>query len=180
LSTELRNRLEFFIVYCRIGCLFSTSLTGTVKERLTSGQYSTRSEFERDVRLVFSNALQYNNEGDEIWSAAQALAEVFDSMWCPPAASSAAAVRDEDEAQMGRAPTVRKPGKRKSIQQLTPRGEGRGDDSVVLAVGDVRGKGRELRTSSPRDYTKAVQDGGWRAAALEVMRIEPCMYNAWL
>ncbi len=143
-------------------------LTGTVKERLASGQYSTCSEFEQDVRLVFSNAMQYNNEGDDIWSAAQALVEVFDSAWRPYAAAATAA-RDDEDAQMGRAPTVRKPGKRKS-QQLTPRGENRGDDSVVPAAAEVRGRGREARTDSPRDYTKAVQDGGWRAAALEVMR----------
>ncbi len=118
------------------------------------------------MRLVFSNAMQYNNEGDEIWSAAQALAEVFDSAWC-----TATAARDDEEAQMGRAPTVRKPGKRKSVQQPTPRGEIRGDDSVVPTAAEARGRGREARTGSPRDYTKAVQDGGWRAAALEVMRI---------
>ena len=156
---------------CENGCSSSISRTGTVKERLTSGQYSTRSEFERDVRLVFSNAMRYNNEGDEIWSAAQALAELFDSAWCPQAALAAAA-RDDDDAQLGRAPTVRKPGKRKSMQHLTPRGENRGDDSVVLAAAEVKGRGREARTGSPRNYTKAVQDGGWRAAALEVMRIE--------
>jgi hypothetical protein len=126
------------------------------------------------VRLVFSNAMQYNNEGDEIWSAAQALVEVFDSVWSPPShsVSSATAARDDDEAHMGRAPTVRKPGKRKSIQQLTPKSESRGDDSVVPAAAEARGRGREPRTGSPRDYTKAVQDGGWGAAALEVMRIE--------
>jgi hypothetical protein len=119
------------------------------------------------VRLVFANALRYNNEGDEIWSAAQALGEAFDAAW-------AAAEREEDEAQMGRAPTVRKPGKRKpSAQQLTPRGEGRGEESAGPAAGEGRGRGREGRTGSPRDYTKAVQDGGWRTAALEVMQIEP-------
>ena len=127
------------------------------------------------MRLVFSNAMQYNNEGDEIWSAAQALVDLFDSAWCPHAALASTA-RDDDDAQMGRAPTVRKPGKRKTMQPLTPRGENRGDDSVVLAAAEVRGKGREARTGSPRDYTKAVEGRGTGGDADRVVNYREYVY----
>ena len=144
-----------------------------MKERLSS--YTSRAEFERHVRLVFSNAMEYNNEGDEIWSAAQAMSDFFDSLWRASAGGSTAPEggADDSEAQMGRAPTVRKPGRRKSAPQQaaqpSPRGDVRGNESPPPS--EERGRGREQSrggAGAPRDYTKAVREGGWKAGALEV------------
>lgn len=137
-----------------------------MKERLANGHYTSRAEFEREVRLVFSNAIEYNNEGDEVWTAAQALSETFESL-CGALAGISTVVEggNDDDAQIGRAPTVRKPGKRKSA----PLGDTTRMDSPPPA--EERKKGRELlggAASAPRDYTKAVRDGGWKAGALEV------------
>ena len=157
-------------------------LAGTVKERLSS--YTSRAEFERHVRLVFSNAMEYNNEGDEIWSAAQAMSDFFDSLWRASAGGSTAPEggADDSEAQMGRAPTVRKPGRRKSAPQQaaqpSPRGDVRGNESPPPS--EERGRGREQSrggAGAPRDYTKAVREGGWKAGALEV-RARLCLVRA--
>jgi hypothetical protein len=59
----------------------SSIVLGTVQQRLSSGDYSSRAAFARDVRLVFSNAIHYNNPGDEVWELAQTLLVAFDAAW---------------------------------------------------------------------------------------------------
>lgn len=148
---------------------------GTVKERLSSGHYTSRAEFEREVRLVFSNAIEYNNEGDEIWTAAKALSDHFDSLWAASTVAAGDGANDEEETRMGRAPTVRKPGRRRSAlqqpPQMSPRGEAQrnGSPTPTPVEEKIKGKASQRGTSAPRDYSKAVRDGGWRAGALEVL-----------
>nr|CAB3454408.1 unnamed protein product [Digitaria exilis] len=54
---------------------------GTVKKKLTNKQYVTTSEFAADVRLTFSNAMQYNPPGNDVHAVAEQLNRIFDSEW---------------------------------------------------------------------------------------------------
>ncbi|KAJ7283117.1 hypothetical protein O6H91_Y346900 [Diphasiastrum complanatum] len=52
---------------------------GTVKSKLQSGEYSNPQEFAADVRLTFTNALAYNEEGSMFYNSAQQMKLRFDS-----------------------------------------------------------------------------------------------------
>lgn len=130
-------------------------------------------DFERDVRLVFSNALDYNNEGDEIWTAAKALSDHFDSIWTSRPSVAADGANDEEQTRMSRATSARKPGRRKSAPQqqpASPRSETPRNGSPTPSPAEEKAKvrGAPRPGAAPRDYTKAVRNGGWRAGALEV------------
>ncbi|KAL1211259.1 Transcription factor GTE11 [Cardamine amara subsp. amara] len=51
---------------------------GTVKSKLTSGTYSTPSEFSDDVRLTFHNAMTYNPPGNAVYLIAETLSKFFE------------------------------------------------------------------------------------------------------
>ncbi|CAA7038724.1 unnamed protein product [Microthlaspi erraticum] len=54
---------------------------GTVKSKLTSGTYSSPSEFSADVRLTFSNAMTYNPRGNDVYVMAESLCKFFEVRW---------------------------------------------------------------------------------------------------
>ncbi|XP_061359793.1 transcription factor GTE10-like [Gastrolobium bilobum] len=54
---------------------------GTVKSRITSGEYSNPMDFAADVRLTFSNAMTYNPSSDDVYIMAEALSKVFEKRW---------------------------------------------------------------------------------------------------
>uniref|UniRef100_A0A1J3H5I7 Transcription factor GTE11 n=1 Tax=Noccaea caerulescens TaxID=107243 RepID=A0A1J3H5I7_NOCCA len=54
---------------------------GTVKSKLTSGTYSSPSEFSADVRLTFSNAMTYNPPGNDVYVMADSLSKFFEVRW---------------------------------------------------------------------------------------------------
>ncbi|ESQ49997.1 hypothetical protein EUTSA_v10020201mg [Eutrema salsugineum] len=54
---------------------------GTVKSKLTSGTYSSPSEFCADVRLTFSNAMTYNPPGNDVYMMADTLSKFFEVRW---------------------------------------------------------------------------------------------------
>uniref|UniRef100_A0A7N1A5L6 Uncharacterized protein n=1 Tax=Kalanchoe fedtschenkoi TaxID=63787 RepID=A0A7N1A5L6_KALFE len=54
---------------------------GTVKRRLTSGEYSNLVNFANDVRLTFSNAMTYNPRGSDVHIMAETLSKIFESRW---------------------------------------------------------------------------------------------------
>jgi hypothetical protein len=158
-------------------------LKGTIKNRLSEGHYDRNSEFERDVRLVFANALQYNNDGDEVWCAADGLMQVFDSIWgnvtnttTPATNAETSSLRvdtAEDEPRIRRTPTARKPAKRRSGLSSQSKASMLGDVIVDIPhqATSVAERVEEIvkNDASARDYTKLVRDGGWKAGALEVM-----------
>lgn len=43
----------------------------TVRQRIRDGQISSIDEFEHDVQLIFTNALMYNEEGEQVWVMAE-------------------------------------------------------------------------------------------------------------
>jgi len=51
---------------------------GTIKKRLGTGVYKSQLEFAADVRLVFTNALTYNQPGSSISIMSEALAKLFE------------------------------------------------------------------------------------------------------
>jgi len=52
---------------------------GTVKQQLASGLYENEDDFAEDVRLVWANALRYNQPGSDICIMASELADFFES-----------------------------------------------------------------------------------------------------
>ncbi|KAJ0667771.1 putative chromatin remodeler Bromodomain family [Helianthus annuus] len=56
---------------------------GTIKEKLSSGKYSSPLEFLADVRLTFSNAMTYNPPGNDVHIMADVLSKFFELRWKP-------------------------------------------------------------------------------------------------
>ncbi|XP_071702454.1 transcription factor GTE9-like [Rutidosis leptorrhynchoides] len=56
---------------------------GTIKEKLSSGKYSSPLEFYADVRLTFSNAMTYNPPGNDVHIMADVLNKFFELRWKP-------------------------------------------------------------------------------------------------
>ncbi|CAM0881896.1 unnamed protein product [Alopecurus aequalis] len=54
---------------------------GTVSRRLEGGRYTNLHSFARDVRLTFSNAMAYNDKGDDVYESAAELSAIFESGW---------------------------------------------------------------------------------------------------
>lgn len=54
---------------------------GTVKSKITSGQYSSPMGFAADVRLTFSNAMTYNPPGNDVHVMAETLSKYFEVRW---------------------------------------------------------------------------------------------------
>ncbi|XP_020211485.1 transcription factor GTE10 isoform X2 [Cajanus cajan] len=54
---------------------------GTVKRRITSGDYSNPMDFAADVRLTFSNAMTYNPPGNDVHIMADTLSKFFETRW---------------------------------------------------------------------------------------------------
>ncbi|XP_047157257.1 transcription factor GTE10-like isoform X1 [Vigna umbellata] len=54
---------------------------GTVKRRITSGEYTNLMDFAADVRLTFSNAMTYNPPGNDVHVMADTLHKIFESRW---------------------------------------------------------------------------------------------------
>ncbi|XP_027351739.1 transcription factor GTE10-like isoform X2 [Abrus precatorius] len=54
---------------------------GTVKSRITSGEYLNPMDFAADVRLTFSNAMTYNPPGNDVHIMADTLSKFFETRW---------------------------------------------------------------------------------------------------
>ncbi|KAL2639242.1 hypothetical protein AAZV13_06G158100 [Glycine max] len=54
---------------------------GTVKKRITSGEYSNPMDFAADVRLTFDNAMFYNPAGNDVHIMAETLSKFFETRW---------------------------------------------------------------------------------------------------
>lgn len=54
---------------------------GTIKSKLSSGRYSSPSEFVADVRLTFTNAMTYNPPGHVVHALAEKLSHFFETRW---------------------------------------------------------------------------------------------------
>ncbi|CAN1220901.1 Transcription factor GTE11 [Linum grandiflorum] len=54
---------------------------GTVKSKITSGEYSSPLAFAADVRLTFSNAMKYNPPGNDVHIMADLLNKTFEARW---------------------------------------------------------------------------------------------------
>ncbi|TYI67124.1 hypothetical protein E1A91_D09G276600v1 [Gossypium mustelinum] len=54
---------------------------GTVKKKITSGQYASPLDFAADVRLTLSNAMTYNPPGNDVHIMAETLSKYFEARW---------------------------------------------------------------------------------------------------
>ncbi|KAK5805301.1 hypothetical protein PVK06_032954 [Gossypium arboreum] len=54
---------------------------GTVKKKITSGQYAIPLDFAADVRLTLSNAITYNPPGNDVHIMAETLSKYFEARW---------------------------------------------------------------------------------------------------
>ncbi|XP_072952266.1 transcription factor GTE9-like [Typha angustifolia] len=54
---------------------------GTIRHKLASNLYSSTHQFAADVRLTFSNAMQYNHPGNDVHTMARELHNIFSSAW---------------------------------------------------------------------------------------------------
>lgn len=54
---------------------------GTVRSRLTQGQYENSKEFEADIRVIFQNCYKFNGPGHAVSQMAKQLEGIFDSQW---------------------------------------------------------------------------------------------------
>lgn len=54
---------------------------GTIKSKLSRGEYTNPLVFASDVRLTFSNAMTYNPPGNDVHFMAQALSKCFEQRW---------------------------------------------------------------------------------------------------
>jgi len=53
----------------------------TIQEKLDSGIYLKKQEFEDDFRLIFKNCYQYNPEGTDVYVLGKQLEEIFNEQW---------------------------------------------------------------------------------------------------
>jgi hypothetical protein len=68
---------------------------GTVQQKVEEMAYEdVPKQFPADCRLVFDNALAYNDEGDPIWGYAKELRGVFDQLWYQVVGSESAQQAD--------------------------------------------------------------------------------------
>ncbi|KAF7063483.1 hypothetical protein CFC21_070002 [Triticum aestivum] len=77
---------------------------GTVSRRLELCRYPNLLCFAKDVRRTFSNAMTYNNKGDDVYESAAKLSRIFESGWVsilaalpspPPVTVHRARLKDE-------------------------------------------------------------------------------------
>lgn len=62
---------------------------GTVRKKLEAGiQYQAVADFGRDIRLVWSNAMKFNQPGSDIYSMAEKLSEFFEARYTKIAGST--------------------------------------------------------------------------------------------
>ncbi|KAK7411039.1 hypothetical protein VNO78_02384 [Psophocarpus tetragonolobus] len=54
---------------------------GTVKRRITAGEYLNPMDFAADVRLTFKNAMTYNPPGNDVHIMAETLGKFFETRW---------------------------------------------------------------------------------------------------
>ncbi|KAF8654520.1 hypothetical protein HU200_061711 [Digitaria exilis] len=54
---------------------------GTIRTRLSQGQYRNPKEFAEDVRLTFRNAMTYNPRGQDVHFMAEQLSGIFEAQW---------------------------------------------------------------------------------------------------
>lgn len=54
---------------------------GTIKSKMEASEYSNVREIYADVRLVFKNAMKYNEPKDDVFVMAHSLLEKFEEKW---------------------------------------------------------------------------------------------------
>jgi hypothetical protein len=74
---------------------------GTIKSKMEASEYSNVREIYADVRLVFKNAMKYNEPKDDVFVMAQSLLEKFEEKWLTimPKTTEEEKKQEQEEAQ---------------------------------------------------------------------------------
>lgn len=126
-------------------------------------------EFAADMRLVFNNAFTYNSEGDDVWNAAKAVSSCFEENWAKALAILSGETPDADDS-------VDAPGGGGNDSKLKggPPAKPMMSASKGGATKEVKG---DLKVG--QKYLKAVQEGGWKAGGLILLKELENDENSW-
>ena len=110
------------------------------------------------MRLVFNNAMTYNAEADEVWNAAKAMSTFFEEHWAKALAILSGEVPDADE----------------HADQGGGGGGSRnkGSSSKAVVSASKGGATKEVKGDMKvgQKYLKAVQEAGWKAGGLILLK----------
>lgn len=70
---------------------------GTIQGKLANNQYENGEEFERDVRLIFTNCYLFNPEGNDVHAMGKKLELIFDKKWANRPIPAATPTHSENE-----------------------------------------------------------------------------------
>ncbi|KAG2581353.1 transcription factor GTE9-like isoform X2 [Panicum virgatum] len=90
---------------------------GTIQKKMNAGKYPTTLEFAADVRLTFSNAMNYNPVNNDVHVMAKTLSKIFESRW--RLIEKKLPRPDEKPPQPDERPPVREPAKKNSTKRDT-------------------------------------------------------------
>ncbi|KAM0683356.1 transcription initiation at TATA-containing promoter protein [Mitosporidium daphniae] len=143
---------------------------GTVKRKLEAKSYLTASEFESDVRLVFSNCYLYNAPDSEVVKLCRAVEKVFNEKWANRpslhASASAAAISSidfdsGDDAELDEETASIISAKTAQIQQLQE------EIKELMSHGKARSKrphsNQSKRRATPAPAPSATSNSGFPA-----------------
>ncbi len=121
------------------------------------------------MRLVFNNAFTYNSEGDDVWNAAKAVSSCFEENWAKALAILSGETPDADDS-------VDAPGGGGNDSKLKggPPAKPMMSASKGGATKEVKG---DLKVG--QKYLKAVQEGGWKAGGLILLKELENDENSW-
>ncbi|KAG2576463.1 hypothetical protein PVAP13_6NG024600 [Panicum virgatum] len=90
---------------------------GTIQKKMNAGRYPTPLEFAADVRLTFSNAMNYNPVNNDVHVMAKTLSKIFETRW--RLIEKKLPRPDEKPPQPDEKPPVREPAKKNSTKKDT-------------------------------------------------------------
>ncbi|KAJ3113629.1 hypothetical protein HDU96_003123 [Phlyctochytrium bullatum] len=156
---------------------------GTIQKRLDAGHYSSVSEVEADVRLMFSNCRLFNQPGTDVYEMGRKLENLFDAKWkdlkdratptplpAPKTKSSSAPTRTEDSSSSSEDESVNmnvllQENFLKMIQQLTKRSQkkekkkekekSRSSAKSHTSIGSSKSKPKQKETSPKASHKLA-------------------------
>ena len=134
---------------------------GLVKEKLGENKYSIAKTFVKDVKLVFDNALAYNNKDDQVYKDALKLQKKFDKLW-----KDVEGHLEEWHAE-------------KQAKEEKRREGGDADGKPDAQKEGGASSKKKVKIDSPAQKFLWEEKGGWHAACLEVVEALLAMEDAW-
>lgn len=143
-----------------------------VKEKMQDNKYSISKTFVKDVKLVFENALAYNNKDDDVYKDALKLQKKFDKMWKEVEGHL------EEWVAERQAKEEEKERRRESMLAGDTGEEGAGDGAGKKEGSASSGKKKVKIEDTPKKFVWE-EKGGWDAACKEVLESLLAMEDSW-